>query len=78
MLGIAKGSVELIVASQLLVSNETEKSLQCAFNYHATDLSYECTYVYPLLLRTFYATGPRSWQSTFFCVVLQNLSYVTS
>ena len=32
MLGIAKGSVELIVASQLLVSNETEKSLQCAFN----------------------------------------------
>lgn len=32
MLGIAKGSVELFVASQLLVSNENEKSLQCAFN----------------------------------------------
>lgn len=30
--GNCKGRVELFVASQLLVSNENEKSLQCAFN----------------------------------------------
>ena len=32
MLGIAKGSVELFVASQLLVSNENKKSSQSVFN----------------------------------------------
>ena len=28
------------------------------WTFNATHLSYECTYVYPYLLRAFYATGP--------------------